>query len=342
MKRRGVVFFLVLLFFAGQMSWLYADEVGDDRIERLEALVKNQQMQIEALQRETEQLKAERGMEQQEMKEVRQALETWPGTTQLPKPVPEDLKVLVGGNIDLTYTDEEDLSSTFDNHHFNPIILAKVTENVLMESELEYETGGTDIALEYAQIDWLLNDYVTFVAGKFLVPFGVFNERLHPNWINKVPNRPLPMNEVIPVDWTDVGIQARGNLPLGEWFGSVPEQVSMECALYLVNGLEGTEGVSLRSLRTGARTDDNNNKALGGRMGLKLPPWAEFGASLYRGAYTPRNASDDLTIFGFDGAYFWSDRFELRGELIFTEQDVLNRSSLKKAGWSFQGAYKLS
>jgi hypothetical protein len=339
MKGKWILGFFLLFFVQPR---LYAQVAGGEaRIEKLEALVIKQQAQIESLTQEVRDLKGIRESDQKEVKQIKAKYETWPGTTQLPKPVPEDMKVLLSGNIDVSYTDEENASSTFENGHFNPIILAKLSDNILMESEVEYETGGSEIGLEYGQIDWLLNDYMTLVAGKFLVPFGVFNERLHANWINKAPNRPLPMREVIPVDWSDTGLQMRGNIPVGDFIDFIPERITTEYAVYAVNGLEGTEGASLRDLRGASVTDDNNNKAVGGRIGVIAPPWMEGGVSLYQGAYTPRNDSHSITSFGFDGAFFWKDIAELRGEWIFTDQQIMSQT-LQKDGWSLQGAYKLA
>ncbi len=72
------------------------------------------------------------------------------------------------------------------------MFLFQFMDRVLFEVELEFElTGGvTETGLEYAQLDFLLNDNITLTGGKFLVPFGVFGERLHPTWINKFPTSP--------------------------------------------------------------------------------------------------------------------------------------------------------
>ena len=34
--------------------------------------------------------------------------------------------------------------------------------------------------IDYAQIDYIASPYVTVTAGRFLTPFGIFNERLYP------------------------------------------------------------------------------------------------------------------------------------------------------------------
>ena len=49
----------------------------------------------------------------------------------------------------------------------------------------------TSIGLSFATLDYLLNDYVTFVAGDMLLPLGTYSERTA-GWLNKIPDDPLP------------------------------------------------------------------------------------------------------------------------------------------------------
>ena len=76
---------------------------------------------------------------------------------------------------------------------FSPVFLYSVSDNFLFESELEFGLSGeqTTTSLEYAQIDYLGFESWQIIAGKFLVPFGLFGERTHPSWINKLPTAPL-------------------------------------------------------------------------------------------------------------------------------------------------------
>src|SRR3974390_2086831 len=44
--------------------------------------------------------------------------------------------------------------------------------------------------LEYLQLDFLVDSHMTITAGRFLTPFGIFNERLAPIWIDKFQDAP--------------------------------------------------------------------------------------------------------------------------------------------------------
>lgn len=105
----------------------------------------------------------------------------------------------------------------------SPIVLVPFGEKWLVESELELEGTYTHVSnqpwdhewekgVEYAQIDYLANQYVTVVGGRFLTPFGIFNERLHSGWIRNIQTAPY----ITAMEMSDsTGGQLRGAIPVG-------------------------------------------------------------------------------------------------------------------------------
>jgi hypothetical protein len=86
----------------------------------------------------------------------------------------------------------------------NPVLLFPFGSHVLLESRAEFIgvyqrenlttgpfTGKVYKNVDYAQLDWLANTHVMAVAGKYLVPFGLFNERLSPFWIRNLQDGPI-------------------------------------------------------------------------------------------------------------------------------------------------------
>src|SRR5262249_16610485 len=109
-----------------------------------------------------------------------------------------------------------------------PILLLQLNDHILLESELEF--GTHDVAVGYAQADFIVNDWLTIVAGRYFGPVGFFNERLHPDWINKMPDFPLMMRQASLADFSLNGMQARG----GTYLFCTP--VKMDYSFYVANG----------------------------------------------------------------------------------------------------------
>ena len=161
--------------------------------------------------------------------------------------------------------------STF-SASFNPIFLWELTPKLLFESRLEIEPsgGGTNVNLVYAQLSYLLNDYITLGVGEFFSPSNVFVERFEPQWINKLPDRPLAVYHGI-LPNISVGAEVRGGFPIG------PTRANY--AFYISNGpsLNAFDPRTAGTLDFNSYTDNNDDKAVGGRVGFLPVPGVEVG-----------------------------------------------------------------
>jgi len=161
--------------------------------------------------------------------------------------------------------------STF-SASFNPIFLWELTPKLLFDGRLEIEPsgGGTNVNLVNAQLSYLLNDYIALGVGEFFSPSNVFVERFEPQWINKLPDRPLAVYHGI-LPNISVGAQVRGGFPIG------PTRANY--AFYVSNGpvLNTFDARSAGTLDFNSYTDNNDNKAVGGRVGFLPIPGVEVG-----------------------------------------------------------------
>ena len=252
-----------------------------------------------------------------------------------------DSKFVLGGYMDVNYiySFKEGTASYFDMYHFNPIFRYMVQDNILASAELEFEHGGNEIAVEYAKIDYIWNDYVTLTGGRFLVPFGAFNARIHPSRISKVPGRPYSNNGVVPTGWSENGFLVSGAVGFGENGGRV------NYAAYITNGLyggvgDGTSGT--RGLRGADARKDDHTKAIGGRLGIVPVAGAEVGGSFYTCKYDDGGADLEIKFIGFDAEFHHEDYLEIRGEYTQIDQDTASAEAAKKVGYYGQIALKLS
>src|SRR5258708_39281996 len=106
----------------------------------------------------------------------------------------------------------------------SPVVLVPLGDNWLIESRGAFEGdftrrdttgpfgGKIHKQLEYLQLDYIANAYLTVTAGRFLTPFGIFNERLYPVWIRNLQADPL----ILPLEQSSSdGVMLRGGFPAG-------------------------------------------------------------------------------------------------------------------------------
>lgn len=158
--------------------------------------------------------------------------------------------------------------ASFNNLVFNPIFLWQPHKNIVIEAEMETEIEGTETKIDmgYANASFFLNKYITLRTGKFISPFGIFQDRLHPSWINKLPTVPVGTGEdelgVGPT--SEIGIDLRGGIPLGS--------AKMNYSVFFANGAQlitdPAEPEKQGTLIYGNAETINKKLTLGGRVGF--------------------------------------------------------------------------
>ncbi len=212
------------------------------------------------------------------------------------------------GHAGLEFMKNEDgTENTFVGSTFAPIFLFKHNDRLIFEAELEFtfEENQLEVGFEYANLSYILNDYMTLRMGKFLLPFGTFGERLHPSWINKFSNMPLGFGHDGIAPSSGTGVELRGAIPVGN--------AKLLYYAYATNGPRLNTGVDAPDeagqIHYDNFFDNNNNKALGGRVALL--PFAnsslELGASAYGGKVGDRGdslyANVGAFLYAFDLSY---------------------------------------
>ena len=91
-----------------------------------------------------------------------------------------------------------------DTYRFIPYIGYKFTDNIILNSEIEFEHVN-EAKIEFLYIDFLFNDYFNIRMGNQLMPVGITNLLHEPIFFNSV-NRPEVETKIIPSTWNENGI----------------------------------------------------------------------------------------------------------------------------------------
>lgn len=237
---------------------------------------------------------------------------------------------------------------------FNPILLFQFQDKILFEAELEFEVedGITETGLEFAQLDYVATDNVTLVAGKFLLPFGVFSERIHPTWINKFPSSPpiyghgggqFGVEPLLPI-LADIGVMGRATVTPGPWQLGLSAYVTQGPAVEgeFEQPGEGEEGFGAPEFEFPASSGDNNTgKMPGFRVDIALPPWVEVNGSFLNGDYDDEGVLD-FTAWNVAAELRYAG-FEARGEYLQVRQEFETPEgfpTVRRQGFYAQASYR--
>jgi hypothetical protein len=167
-----------------------------------------------------------------------------------------------------------------------PVLLVPLTERWLIETRATFESdlaeppGGSGFhgvlrkEVDYVQLDFIANRYLTVTFGRFLTPFGIFNERLYPVWIRNLQSDPLILPIGIGPSNASTGGMLRGGF-------KATRQFNVTYAAYY------------SALSIAAPVD--SDRLAGGRVGVFLPQARlEIG-----GSYQHRLQGERSNLFGF-------------------------------------------
>ncbi len=283
------------------------------------------------------------------------------------------------GDAEFQYDKAAGQHGTFMLADFAPIFLYRGGDNILFEAGFDFilqNNGGTPgtltdsagnpaldnagnpipisnspgytttVNLSFAQLDYVMNDYMTLCAGNLLLPLGTYSER-SAGWLNKLPDSPLAVG-LIP--GTGIGAELRGAVPLGD------AGKFLNYAVYGVDGPGSADGTGTASQldiaggNVGFRSDGvvanlHGQPSGGARLGVFMPfkPHydLELGISGQSGEWD--NAGTHLWSAGvFDAALHLGANFEAKGEYILSRYGSDDMGLIHQQGWYAQASYKLA
>jgi phosphate-selective porin len=236
-----------------------------------------------------------------------------------------------------------DPKGSFDADELGFAINVHASDRIRISSELDWEHGAASglgrgsVNLEYGFLEYTLKDSLKLRVGKFLTPFGIFNE-VHnisysflsvklPSSTNKT-GRVIKHSYLFYPRWT-VGIAARGD-------GSVGDK-DFNYDVLLGNGDTVTSGAT--SELNPFEVDDNGVKSVTARFRFEPTAHLRVGNSFYYDKITDKGynriVSDGLEL------EFNKGRVRVVSEAVLGWLRDTNGGTWKQLGWYVQGSYRL-
>jgi hypothetical protein len=181
---------------------------------------------------------------------------------------------------------EDGISEGFsmELRRFNIFLFSTISPRVRFLSELEFEHGTEEIALETALVDFLVRPELVLRAGILLPPLGYLNQNHDsPRW--DFVERPLVSTGIIPSTLSEVG---------GGLYGKfLTRGAVLSYDVYLTNGLgdgvldneEGRTDIASGKHEEMFAEDNNGSPAISARVAARRPGLGEVGVSWYGGHY---------------------------------------------------------
>ena len=130
------------------------------------------------------------------------------------------LPVSVGGYAEVNWqrlsTDGVSEGHQFEFRRMTLFVSSTISTRIKFLSELEFEEGGKEIAIEFAAIDMELIPLANLRAGIILNPIGSFNQNHDgPKW--EFTDRPISSTEMLPSTWSNAGFGMYGKEYSKDW-----------------------------------------------------------------------------------------------------------------------------
>jgi hypothetical protein len=348
-----------------------ANAVTDDEFNALKALVEQQGQKIDQLekihnqdQQQLQQLKRLLAETQtvatnaefaatNAAQKAESAMQVQP-VSAMPPPPSRTHNFMVVGDAEVQFGKVEGQNSGFQLADFAPIFLFRKGDNLLFEAGFDVTLQNnapsapgatTSIGLSFAQMDYLLNDYMTFVGGYMLLPLGTYTER-SAGWLNKMPDDPLPRS-VLPS--AGAGVQLRGAVPIAQ------SGQMLTYSVYGANGPSSSDGTdNANALDLGGNIGINSDGSTGnlhaspsggGRIGWFYPWKAHYDLELGVSGQTGKWDNADQRRWSaavLDAALHVGPNVEVKGEYINTWAQTGDAGTIHPWGWWMQAGYKLA
>jgi hypothetical protein len=199
------------------------------------------------------------------------------------------LPVSLGGYVEANWqhlgTDGVSDGHQFQFRRMTLFFASTISKRIKFLSEVEFEDGAKEIAIEFAALDFEFHPLLNLRGGMILNPIGAFNQNHDgPKW--EFTDRPIAMTQMLPATWSNVGFGLYGKEYKKDWmFGY---------ELYLTGGFDNSiiDNSRNRTFLPAAKANPNRfeetasgEPLITGKVAVRNNKIGELGISYMGGVY---------------------------------------------------------
>jgi len=236
----------------------------------------------------------------------------------------------IGGYGEIHYSHDKNsgLNETEVNR-FVPYIGYKFSDNIILNSEIEFEHGGEEVSIEQLYLDFLLDPTFNIRLGQQVVPMGLVNLNHEPVLFNTV-KRPDVEMYLIPSTWRENGLTFHGKTENFNY--AIGAVVALDMGLAEHDGAVEADTYGKNWINNGRRggyerNAQTSNLAAVARLDYTGINGLLVGASIYTGEAGPSTNTKEvgrLTLADLHAQY-QNEGFKIKG--LYTQAHLSHADS---------------
>jgi hypothetical protein len=197
--------------------------------------------------------------------------------------------ISIGGYVEMNWqkitTDGVSEGHQFQARRLSIFMSSAISKRVKFLSEIEFEDGGKEIAIEFASVDIEFHPLVNLRAGIILNPIGSFNQNHDgPKW--EFTDRPISATQMLPGSFSNVGAGFFGKKYTTNWMLGYELYLSGNFDNSIIENEENKTFLPASKNNTD-RFDEINSGTplLTGKLAIRNSKIGELGISYMKGIY---------------------------------------------------------
>src|SRR6218665_262121 len=189
------------------------------------------------------------------------------------------------GNWQYASTDGVTEGHQFQARRLTLFAASKIYRNLKFLTEIEFEDGGKEIAIEFASLDVELHHLLNLRGGIVMNPIGAFNQNHDgPKW--EFIDRPISATQMLPATWSNAGFGAYGKTYSGKWMFGYEFYLTGSFDNTIIENAENRTFLPASKLNPERFEEINSGKPLvNGKLAMRYSKIGEIGLSYMGGVY---------------------------------------------------------